>query len=36
MKILVIMDISVLQFYRYFENISIDILTQNIGELKID
>ena len=30
------MDISILQFYRYIGNISTDILTQNIDGLKID
>ena len=39
MKISVITDISVLWFYEYIgyiENISIDILTQNIGDVKIN
>ena len=36
MKISVITDISVLPFYRYIRDISADILTQNIGEPKID
>ena len=36
MKILVITDISVFQFYGYIRNISVDILTQNINESKID
>ena len=39
MKISVITDISVLRFYEYIgyiENISIDILTQNIGDVKIN
>ena len=36
MKIFVITDISILPFYGYIENISMDILTQNVGEPKID
>ena len=39
MKISVITDISVLRFYEYIgyiENISIDILTQNISDVKIN
>ena len=38
-KISVIMDISILPFYgyiRYIGDILVDILTQNIDELKID
>ena len=35
MKISVIIDISVLRFYGYIEDISADILTQNIDRLKI-
>ena len=38
MKISVITDISVFQFYRYIEyigDISVDILKKNIGKLKI-
>ena len=36
MKILIIMDISVLSFYECIRDISTDIMTQNIGEPKID
>ena len=36
MKISVIMDISILPFYEYIKDILMDILTQNINELKID
>ena len=35
MKISVITDISVLQFYGYIGDISADILEKNIGKLKI-
>ena len=35
MKISVIMDISVLQFYGYSGDISADILEKNIDRLKI-
>ena len=36
MKILVITDISVLQFYGYIRDISADILEKNIDKPKID
>ena len=36
MKISVIIDISVLRFYGYIEDISADILTQNIDWPKFD
>ena len=36
MKILVIMDISVFQFYGYIGDISVDILEKNIDKPKID
>ena len=35
MKISVITDISVLRFYGYIGDISVDILEKNIGKLKI-
>ena len=35
MKISVIIDISVLGFYGYIEDISVNILTQNIDRQKI-
>ena len=35
-KISVIINISVFQFYEYIEDISIDILINNIGWSKID
>ena len=35
MKISVIIDISVLQFYGYIGDISANILEKNIGRLKI-
>ena len=36
MKLSIIMDISVLQFYEYIREISVDILTQNIDGQKIN
>ena len=36
MKILVIMGISLLRFYKYIGDISIDILIKNIGNIKIN
>ena len=36
MKILIIMDILVFSFYGCIGDISTDIMTQNIGEPKID
>ena len=36
MKILVIMSISLLRFYKYIGDISIDILIKNIGNIKIN
>ena len=35
-KISVIIDISILQFYGYIKNITVNILIQNINESKID
>ena len=36
MKISIIMDISVIWFYRYIRDISTDVLIQNIGKVKIN
>ena len=36
MKILVIINISILQFYGYIENILVDSLKKNINKIKMD